>query len=56
LRRFRSFLNRADMTKHDVAFVRGLLSQGLWASRKARGLGVPGTVPYPRADAVEEEA
>ena len=48
LRRFRMMLDRASLSKHDVAFVRGLLSQGLWASRKARGLGIPGTVPYPR--------
>ncbi len=48
LRRFRMMLDRAVLTKHDVSFVRGLLSQGLWASRKARGLGIPGTVPYPR--------
>jgi tRNA/rRNA methyltransferase len=48
LRHFRMFLDRAEMTRHDVSFTRGLLSQGLWASRKARGLGIPGTVPYPR--------
>jgi tRNA/rRNA methyltransferase len=48
LRRFRSIFNRADLNNHDVAFIRGLLSQGLWASRKNRGLDTPGTVPYPR--------
>jgi tRNA/rRNA methyltransferase len=50
LRRFRGILSRADLSEHDVAFVRGLLSQGLWASRKARGLDTPGTVPYPRLE------
>lgn len=50
LRRFRMIFNKASLTKHDVAFTRGLLSQGLWASRKARGLGIPGTVPYPRPE------
>ncbi len=48
LRRFRSIFNRSDLNNHDVAFIRGLLSQGLWASRKNRGLDTPGTVPYPR--------
>jgi tRNA/rRNA methyltransferase len=51
LRRFRSIFNRADLNNHDVSFVRGLLSQGLWASRKNRGLDTPGTVPYPRIEA-----
>jgi tRNA/rRNA methyltransferase len=55
LRHFRMFLDRAVMTKHDVSFSRGLLSQGLWASRKARGLGIPGTVPYPRRTDIEAE-
>ena len=50
IRHFRMFLDRAGMTHHDVSFTRGLLSQGLWASRKARGLDVPGTVPYPRTE------
>jgi tRNA/rRNA methyltransferase len=54
LRHFRMFLDRATMTRHDVSFTRGLLSQGLWASRKARGLGIPGTVPYPRVTAEPE--
>lgn len=48
LRRFRQIFDRAELNAQDVAFVRGLVSQGLWASRKARGLGVPGTVPWPR--------
>ncbi len=47
LRRFRSIFNRADLNNHDVSFIRGLLSQGLWSARKARGLDTPGTVPYP---------
>lgn len=51
LRRFRSIFNRSDLNNHDVAFIRGLLSQGLWASRKNRGLDTPGTVPYPRIEA-----
>jgi tRNA/rRNA methyltransferase len=51
LRRFRGILNRADLSSEDVSFVRGLLSQGLWASRKGRGLDTPGTVPYPRLEA-----
>jgi tRNA/rRNA methyltransferase len=55
LRRFRAILDRSLMTKHDVAFTRGLLSQGLWASRKARGLGVPGSVPYPRPESADLE-
>ena len=55
IRHFRMFLDRATMTQHDVSFSRGLLSQGLWASRKARGLGVPGTVPYPRRTEIEAE-
>lgn len=55
IRHFRMFLDRAVMTQHDVSFSRGLLSQGLWASRKARGLGVPGTVPYPRRTEIEAE-
>jgi tRNA/rRNA methyltransferase len=50
LRRFRSIFNRSDLNNHDVAFIRGLLSQGLWASRKNRGLDTPGTVPYPRIE------
>ena len=50
LRRFRSIFNRSQLDNHDVAFIRGLLSQGLWSSRKARGLGIPGTVPYPLVD------
>jgi TrmH family RNA methyltransferase len=48
LRRFRQIYDRAQLNAQDVAFVRGLVSQGLWASRKARGLGVPGSVPWPR--------
>ena len=50
MRRFRSIFNRSDLNNHDVAFIRGLLSQGLWASRKNRGLDTPGTVPYPRIE------
>jgi tRNA/rRNA methyltransferase len=48
LRRFRQIFDRASLGQHDVAFVRGLLAQGMWASRKASGLGIPGTVPWPR--------
>jgi TrmH family RNA methyltransferase len=48
MRRFRQIFDRAELTKQDVSFVRGLLSQGLWTSRKARGYAVPGTVPWPR--------
>jgi tRNA/rRNA methyltransferase len=55
MRRFRRIFDRADLTNHDVSFVRGLLSQGLWASRKARGAGIPGTVPYPRVAPEESE-
>ncbi len=55
LRRFRRIFDRADLSNHDVSFVRGLLSQGLWAARKARGAGIPGTVPYPRVAADETE-
>jgi tRNA/rRNA methyltransferase len=51
MRRFRGILNRADLSAQDVALIRGLLSQGLWASRKNRGLDTPGTVPYPRLEA-----
>ena len=51
MRRFRSIFNRSELNNHDVAFIRGLLSQGLWASRKNRGLDTPGTVPYPRIEA-----
>jgi tRNA/rRNA methyltransferase len=51
MRRFRSIFNRSDLNNHDVSFIRGLLSQGLWASRKNRGLDTPGTVPYPRIEA-----
>ncbi len=53
MRRFRSIFNRSQLNNHDVAFIRGLLSQGLWASRKARGLGIPGSVPYPRPETEE---
>ncbi len=55
LRRFRSIFNRSDLNNHDVAFIRGLLSQGLWASRKNRGLDTPGTVPYPRVEALMKD-
>jgi tRNA/rRNA methyltransferase len=54
LRRFRQIFDRAQLNASDVAFVRGLLSQGLWASRKARGEAVPGTVPWPRGEDPED--
>ncbi|MFN3265292.1 MAG: RNA methyltransferase [Deinococcales bacterium] len=50
MRRFRGIFGRADLSSDDVSFIRGLLSQGLWASRKNRGLDTPGTVPYPRLE------
>jgi TrmH family RNA methyltransferase len=55
MRRFRQIFDRAELTKQDVSLVRGLLSQGLWNSRKARGYAVPGTVPWPR-DAEHSES
>jgi tRNA/rRNA methyltransferase len=50
LRRFRQFMDRAAMTEYDVNVFRGLLKQGLWASRKARGLGIPGSMPWPKVE------
>ena len=50
LRRFRQFMDRAAMTEYDVNVFRGLLKQGLWASRKARGLGIPGSMPWPTVE------
>jgi tRNA/rRNA methyltransferase len=54
LRRFRQFMDRAAMTEYDVNVFRGLLKQGLWASRKARGLGIPGSMPWPTVEDSEQ--
>jgi tRNA/rRNA methyltransferase len=55
LRRFRQFMDRAAMTEYDVNVFRGLLKQGLWASRKARGLGIPGSMPWPKVEDSESD-
>ncbi len=47
MRRFRQIFDKSDLTLYEVNLLRGLLSQGMWASQKARGAGVPGSVPWP---------
>jgi tRNA/rRNA methyltransferase len=56
LRRYRQILDRAELNVSDVALLRGLLAQGMWASRKARGAGIPGSVPWPREVATTDDA